>query len=208
MRGSFDNIEGKKFNRLTVIKYLGHSKWLCKCDCGNHTIVAASRLKNGTTKSCGCLQLEFVKKGAHRIHGLSKSKLSYVLGNMIERCYNPKNNRYKHYGARGIRVCDEWLNNHKSFYDWALANGYHEGLSIDRIDNDKDYSPENCRFVDNTVQMNNRSDNHYLTYQGKTMTISQWEKEIGIPRSTIQARINKLHWSIDKALTYPVRKRG
>lgn len=124
---------------------------------------------------------------------------------MKSRCYNPKDISYKNYGAKGISICEEWksLNN---FYDWAMSNGYREGLSIDRIDGNKNYCPENCRWATQYEQSNNRCNNHLLTYNGKTQTIRQWSDETGIEWYTINNRLSR-GWSIERTLTEPPKRK-
>lgn len=125
------------------------------------------------------------------IHGESKTKLNKVWRNMKDRCYNPNNSRYSHYGLRGISVCKEWVHSYISFRDWANINGYSDGLSLDRIDNDGDYTPDNCRWVDSVIQNNNFSRNKMICYNGITLSISQWSKRLGISRNTLDYRIKK-----------------
>lgn len=122
-------------------------------------------------------------------HGMRRTKIYKVWCSMKERCQNPHNKRYPRYGGRGIAVCPEWSNSFKAFYEWASAAGYSEGLSIDRVDNDKGYSPDNCRWATRKVQNRNYSRNHMITYKGKTMCIADWEHETGIKRSTILYRV-------------------
>lgn len=121
---------------------------------------------------------------------------------MKDRCYNLHNKRYSHYGARGITVCDEWRNDYAKFKQWAIDNGYSAGLSLDRINNDGNYCPNNCRWVNSVTQNNNFSRNHFVTYNGITLSISQWAKKTGIPRNTLDWRIAK-GWDIGKALNFP-----
>ena len=159
----FNDLTGMKFGRLTVMKKMpnnGNNKvvWLCKCDCGNETVVIGSRLYTGKTKSCGCLTREKTIERSTR-HGYVHSKLYNTRLRMIRRCTNPKDKDYSYYGGRGIKVCSEWLDKEKGvvvFCEWAKANGYKESLTLDRIDVNGDYSPNNCRWVTMTVQGNNR----------------------------------------------------
>lgn len=151
------------------------------------------------------------QKGVNNInykHGLKKHKLFSVWSNMLGRCYSPTHQAYKDYGARGITVCKEWKEDFVSFFMWAKKEGYRKGLSLDRIDNNKGYSPNNCRWVTMKEQSNNRRSNHLLTFNGRTQTMQQWAEETGINYWTIRDRLARCYWSIEKALTQPTRKRG
>ena len=200
-----------RFGRLTVIKrnrdkFIGKRKyvmWLCKCDCGNVVTVYATHLQQGRCKSCGCLKREKLIK-RNTTHGLSNTRLYQIYADMKDRCYNQNNSCYKDYGGRGIVVCNEWLNSFRNFYDWSIANGYKKSLTIDRIDVDGDYTSDNCRWSIQVEQQNNKRNNHLLTYNGETKTLSQWAKELGIKGVTLSARINIYGWSIERALTTPI----
>lgn len=178
---------GEKFGKLTVLSECEERKRGCKvykciCDCGNITYVMGTYLKIGRTLSCGCL------RGKKLIERNIEYRLNGVYKNMKTRCYNKNYYQYKDWGGRGIIVCDEWRNNFQAFCDWAIENGYKEGLQIDRIDNNKGYSPDNCRWVDVKTQSNNRRSNIYLTYNGKTQTMKQWAEELDINYMTIYMR--------------------
>lgn len=157
---------GQRFGRLTVLRRAGvtsqrQAKWLCKCDCGNECIVCRTCLVKGLTRSCGCLNIESIK-ARRTTHKKIHTRLYGVWANMIQRCTNPKHNRYHRYGGRGINVCDEWRNDFQSFYEWAMTTGYDENApkgecTIDRINNDKGYFPENCRWVDMKTQRHNQT---------------------------------------------------
>lgn len=151
---------GDKYGRLTVMemtnKRLNRSiVYKCKCACGNVVETTGTRLKSGLIKSCGCYQKEMASK-SNKTHGMSKSKLFMVWQDMIARCTRKTHHAYKYYGGRGISVFDDWKNNFESFHNWAINNGYYSGLTIDRINNDGNYEPSNCRWVTMKVQSNNR----------------------------------------------------
>lgn len=135
---------------------------------------------------------------------LRGTKLYNVWKEMRQRCNNPKHKHYKRYGDRGIKVCKEW-DDPEAFYNWAVNNGYKEGLTLDRINNDKGYSPDNCRWATIKEQCKNRSSNHLISCMGKTLTMIEWSELLKIPYDTLRARLNDYHWSIEKALTTPVR---
>lgn len=138
-------------------------------------------------------------------HGLSKNPLFYIHYMMIQRCHNPNHKHYSHYGAIGRTVCDEWRNDPKAFIEWAESHGYQKGLSLDRIDNEKGYSPDNCRWVDRYVQQNNMRRNHYLTIGGETHSISEWARIKGISKSTIEGRLQR-GLSDEEAVNLPVKR--
>jgi hypothetical protein len=159
---------GQNFGRLTVIRRegsdsYGSATWFCQCECGSACVVRGSSLIQGFTNSCGCLHKESAGKNLET-HRKTKTRLHTVWKSMKTRCYNPHSNSYKHYGERGITICDEWRNDFQAFYDWSMANGYDENAprgqcTIDRIDNDKGYSSDNCRWADQKTQQNNKSNN-------------------------------------------------
>jgi len=134
-------------------------------------------------------------------------KLHPIWRGMKARCYNPKALKYKHYGARGIEICDEWRNSYQKFYDWAINNGYVEGLTLDRINVNGNYEPTNCRWVTKTIQNRNKRNNRYLTYNGETKTICEWSEITGIPHTVLYNRIAFHKWDVESALTIPVGKR-
>lgn len=207
------DLSGQKFNNLQVLEYSytknNRGYWKCKCSCGNIRIVETNKLKSGRIKSCGCLNKN--KKGIENSlfkHGLEKTRIYSTWDNMKARCYNIKNKRFKNYGDRGIKICDEWKNNFMSFYNWAMENGYRDDLTIDRIDVNGNYEPSNCRWVTWKEQANNKTTNHYVEYNGYRYTLSQWSKilPIKISPTILKYRIDKLNWSIEDAFNKPVRR--
>lgn len=207
--GKLLNLTGQRFGRLVVVERSTNSKngkarWLCKCDCGNDTVVFSTSLVRGLTHSCGCLNSEIASE-RFSTHRLSESRLHKTWSDMKKRCYNPNSKSFPAYGGRGIEMCEEWKDDFQSFYNWAMAHGYADDLTIDRIDVNGNYSPENCRWVDKLTQANNCRTNHYLTFNGKTQSIAAWARELGVSDSLIRQRIVTLGWSVERALTEPSR---
>lgn len=201
------NLRGKRFGRWTVLDYVGNGKWECVCDCGTKKIHHTHTLIVGKSLSCGCLHREIMSKTA-KTHGLTKSRLYSVWRDIKCRCFDINDRGFKNYGGRGITMCNEWANNFMAFHDWAFANGYDESApqgkcTIDRIDTNGNYCPENCRWVDMKVQRNNTRFNTSLEYNGKIMTLSQWSKELGISKSTICYRLYQMGWDAEKTLATP-----
>lgn len=195
---TIQDLTGRKFNRLLVIEYKGRNKhnkpiWLCRCDCGNEKDILGERLtsKIKSVKSCGCFGVESRFK-----HHKANTSIYHLWAGMIQRCTNIKNNRYKDYGGRGITVCDKWLT-FEGFYE--DMGDRPKDKSLDRIDNNKGYCKDNCKWSTNKEQSNNTRINHYLTYKNKTQTTQQWSEELGIKLCTLQARVNR-NWSAERAL--------
>ena len=185
---------GQKFNKLTVIKMdhterykspkgknLNKKYYLCKCECGNTTIVYQGKLLSGQTKSCGCLQTK---------HGKYKSSLYNIWRGMKKRCDLTQSKDYKNYGGRGISVCQDWENDFKSFYDWSIKNGYQEGLTIDRKNNDGNYCQENCRWVSMKEQARNKRSNVIIEIDGEKKNITDWAEHIGVKRHILYWRFH------------------
>ena len=198
------DLTGMKFGRLFVVKRVENSKngramFLCKCDCGNEKSVVGKSLINCNTSSCGCLQKNATKKSNTK-HGKRHSRLYSIWYTMRMRCEYKKHKEYHNYGARGITVCEEWLHDFQAFYDWSMANGYKDDLTLDRKNGNGNYCPENCRWVTQKEQQNNRRNNHFITYNGVTKTMSEWGEEIGLLPGTIYARL-KRGWSVERTLT-------
>lgn len=202
--------KGQMFGRLKVIgdgrKIKGRLKYLCECSCEKHTqkLIDKNCLLSGRTLSCGCLRNKKVRERMTK-HGGKKKRLYHVWLSIKERCYNINDNRYKNYGGRGITVCDEWKDDYAAFEVWAIENGYDENAqygecTIDRIDFDKSYSPDNCRWISLKEQNNNRTTTIWLTHNGKTQTLLDWAKELQINPKTLRTRINR-GWSTEDVLT-------
>ena len=200
------DLTGERYGRLTVIKRAPNkgrtTVWECRCDCGKVKNVRQPDLRAGRTKSCGCMRHDMLMQ-KNTIHGLSDTRICGIWRSMKDRCSNPNNKAYCNYGGRGIKVCDEWFNSLEKFYQWSMENGYAEDLSIDRIDNDGNYEPENCRWVDRKIQNRNKRSNHIIEYKGKEKPLCDWADEFGIGYSTILRRLD-LGWTIEEALETPV----
>lgn len=202
------DLTGMKFGRLTVISRApnkkNHTKWNCICECGNSAIVDAYALTKGLTRSCGCLASETAAK-LLSTHGYSKTKLYSVYKAMRARCENPNTKHYEDYGGRGIFVCNEWKSNRVSFFKWAEENGYHEGLSIDRIDVDGNYEPSNCRWITMQEQQLNKRTNRILTINGVSKPCKCWADEAHISDKTLDKRL-RLGWNNYDAVFKPIKK--
>jgi hypothetical protein len=204
------DLTGQQFERLTVISRAentttGKAQWYCECECDKKIVVVrGEHLRSGHTTSCGCIQKENAAK-AQTVHSKSRSRIYRIWASLKKRIQNENNKNYKDYGGRGITICEEWESNFQAFNEWAISNGYTDNLTIDRIDNDKGYSPDNCRWITRKKQCNNKRNNSYITFRGSTKTLSEWAEEYGIQSSTILMRLRR-GWSIEKALTTPPRK--
>lgn len=207
-----ENLKGKKFNMLTLtgniqtrISVSGRTitEWECVCECGNRKYINRHSILYCNQMACGCLNL----KPTHYSHGHTGTRLYQAYLNMKARCYYKKGREYHNYGERGITVCDEWLgkNGASNFIEWSYRNGYSDNLTLDRIDVNKGYSPDNCRWITNKEQQSNRRDNHFITYKGRTQTITQWAEEIGISGKAFEKRI-RVWKDVEKAIETPVQK--
>lgn len=192
-----DDMIGKKFGKLTIIEEckerdkFGNKIYKCKCDCGNFVKIRGNGLKTGNNRSCGCL------RGVN--HGKTKEPLYWVWCSIKQRCYNHNDHRYGDWGGQGITMCYEWCNNFKTFYDWSMKNGYKKGLQIDRINNDGNYEPDNCRWVDRKTQARNKRNCKYYTINGGTHCLSEWCDILGLKYTTVNQRLHR-GWNIEKAL--------
>lgn len=204
------DMAGMRIGRLTVISRAENTRqnkaqWLCECDCGNEVVVSRRHLKDMSTLSCGCYRSDYAKDN-NSTHGMKGTRLYRIWSGMKDRCCNPKSKYWDRYGARGIAICQEWLG-FQEFYNWSIAHGYSKNLTLDRIDNDKGYSPENCRWATYSEQENNRRNNRILEFYGESHTVAEWSRIVGIDQRIIGQRIF-YGWSIERALTQKVRKRG
>lgn len=207
-----NRLVGKRVGRLTVVANTGkhqsgHVVWLCKCDCGNYTEVITSNLnpnRFNATLSCGCLRKENATK-----HNLSNTTIYKTLVSIKGRCKNPSSRFYSLYGGRGITLCDEWdgEKGFENFYNWSISNGWKKGLSIDRIDNNKGYSPDNCRWTTQKVQANNTRRNRMITIDGETHSLTEWVEIKGICMGTVADRL-KRGWNEIDAIAKPIKKKA
>lgn len=199
------DLTNKRYDRLIVLGKAGRKgekvMWKCQCDCGNIVYVQTCNLNAHRVKSCGCLKDEKLIERSTK-HNQRHTKLYEVWKSMKQRCSNPNNKAYKNYGGRGIKVCDEWKNDFFPFYQWSMQNGYKDTLTIDRINVNGNYEPSNCRWVDRETQANNTRVNHYITFNNKTLTITQWARLMKVNKNLLYNRFKK-GWSIEKALTTP-----
>lgn len=207
MRKRMEVKQGTRFGMLTIIKevepyyYNGHPyrQFLCQCDCGKTSITTLGRLRIGMTKSCGC------QSGSRPNHKeLTNSRIYHIWSSMKQRCYDINAISFPNYGGRGISVCDEWRNDFMAFYNWAIAHGYNESLTIDRIDCNGNYEPSNCKWATMKEQMQNKRNNVMLELNGERHTISEWSRITGIKCGALQGR-KYAGWSDEKTLTTPVK---
>ena len=205
--GKFRDITGKRFGRLTVVSRAEskNSKtfWDCICDCGKSAKVHIYNLTIGKTQSCGCLNREIIVKNSKN-HGLCAHPLYSIWKAVKRRCYNKNVSVFHYYGGRGIAICDEWICDFKNFYEWAIKNGYKSGLSIDRINNNGNYSPENCRWSTMSEQARNRRNSMVVSYNGEAKHLLEWCKILGLNYGTVKGRLNKSGWSVEKAFETPI----
>ena len=206
--GKVIDLTGQKFGRLTVL-YRGVNlkprvtRWVCQCDCGKIKTVTAGNLKAGTTVSCGCYRYDI----RPRTHGMTRTRIYVIYNDIKMRCYQKQCRNYERYGGRGIKMCDEWLNDPSAFIKWAYENGYDENAprgacTIDRIDVNGNYEPANCRWTDARTQANNRTNTVYLEYNGEKHSIAEWSRIVGIGRTTLRFRLQS-GWSVERILTEP-----
>ena len=200
----FDDLTGETINGIKIIRLIKkeyhHNTWEGICPfCNNPFTFVGGRTRLKTLKRCETC----TRKETSSTHGLSKTRIYKTYNSMKKRCYNENNSDYKHYGARGIKLCDEWIGKDGfiNFYDWSMKNGYQEHLTIDRIDVDGNYEPNNCRWVELKIQENNRTNNRIITFNGETHTLAEWSEITGINYNTLSTRIYQRNWDISRALT-------
>lgn len=191
------DLTGQKFGLLTVIGLAEtdtrKTYWVCKCDCGNMKTVRSDSLLCGAIKSCGCIkrkQDEVNLTKNHR-HKMSGTRIYSEWQGMKGRCYNKGSARYADWGGRGIEVCEQWRNSFESFYTWSMANGYQDNLTIDRIDNNGNYCPENCRWVGQQEQCRNRRSNINITIGNSTRTLMEWCEIFQVDYTNVNARYHR-----------------
>lgn len=207
---------GTKFGKWTVVEevspiYISNKPrrmFKCQCECGNIKEVQLYCLRNGHSTSCGCEQRKRASE-ANLKHGLTdKHPLYCTWKNMKKRCNSPYSSEYSNYGGRGIKICKEWLDSFNCFYEWAINNGWNKSLTIDRIDVNGNYCPENCRWVDIKTQMNNTTKNHYIEYNGNTFTLSTLAEHLNIPYNIVRYRISKCNWNVEQLINYYDRNKS
>lgn len=204
------DLTGQRFGRLVVVERAqnigARTAWLCKCQCGNEHIALGGNLRQGNATSCGCYHREIASK-VNTKHQKSRDKNYIEWSGIKTRCYNEMFDQYINYGGRGITMCDRWRESFEAFYEDVskLPHFGEKGYSLNRIDNDGNYEPNNVEWSDKIVQANNKRNNRLLTYNGKTQTMAQWSKDKKIPSSVIFKRLS-LGWSVDEILTKPVRQ--
>lgn len=199
------DLTGQKFGKLTVIERAendrqGNAQWFCKCECGNMKVVRGYQLTSCKTRSCGCLV------GHNGTHHKSKTRLFNIWQSMRQRCNDANCQNYKNYGAKGIRVCKEWQKKFESFENWSITNGYTDKLTIDRINPNGNYCPENCRWVDMKTQQQNRNNNHLITINEETKCLAEWCRIYHISPSGVWVRVQK-GMNIVEAIIIPSKLR-
>lgn len=207
--GNVKDISGQRFGRLVVLSFVGttsdrKAKWLCQCDCGNRSVHTGKRLRTSHTQSCGCLRQEVAAR-KNTTHGMTHTTEYTIWAGILDRCYRKNNEAYPRYGGRGITVCDRWRESFENFYTDMGERPARE-YSIDRINNDLGYSPDNCRWATGIEQCNNTRRNHILEFGGERLTVTQWARKLGIQRSTLNDRVQR-GWPVEIILTTPVKTR-
>lgn len=188
---------GKRFNNVVVLSYDKNNYYTCKCDCGKIFKRRKDSILNKNNKTCGSCQRE--------CHGDTHTRLYNIYKNMISRCIKSYANHYEDYGGRGISICDDWKKSYLSFKNWSMKNGYRNNLTLDRINNNGNYEPSNCRWVTRKVQSNNTRRNKMITYKGKTQSFGSWCDELNIKRTTLRKKLEHTNYDLEKALKLPYK---
>ena len=201
----FIDLTGNRYSNLVVLEKAysenGVVIWKCKCDCGKITLVRGQNLKSGAVKSCGCLRIN--AKPTLR-HNMSNTRLYKIWASMKNRCYTPSHHSYKNYGGRGIGLCDDWKDAPDAFFDWAKSSGYTDEMTIERIDVNGNYCPENCTWIPANEQQRNRRSCQFFTHNGVTKNLMDWCHDLGLDYKNVHNRIHKLGWSFERAISEPV----
>lgn len=192
------DLTGQRFGRLVALKKSERTDarrntwWICQCDCGKIAEVRTVCLRRGTTKSCGCYNSEKAREHGKQMmtkHGWYGTRVYHIWHSIVDRCSNPKCPQYHNYGGRGIKMCDEWRQHPELFCEWAMANGYADNLSIDRIDANGNYEPSNCRWITMAEQQTNKRNNVLITYEDETHCVAEWARLLGVHQFNIYNRI-------------------
>lgn len=202
--GRLIDITGNKYGRLTVIQHLGVKTrrthyWRCQCECGNIIETSGDNLKKGNSKSCGCISKEC---SWNKTHGMAKTTEYAIWNSMKMRCINPNNEAYSNYGGRGIKVCERWANSFENFYQDMGKRP--EGMSIDRINVNGNYCPENCRWATIEEQSRNKRDNVYIEYKGERKILSDWANDLNMSVAALSNRLNKYGYTIEEAFNIEI----
>lgn len=200
-----NDLTGKRFGHWVVISRAEnkghHTMWNCKCDCGTEKSVYASHLTSGMSPSCGCMTRGAIGE-LNRSHGMSRTRIYEIWCGIKKRCENPNSSGFHIYGSREIKICDLWRHDFLEFYDWAIKNGYSKTLTIDRIDVNGDYCPENCRWVDAKTQSNNTRRTIIVNYNEESLSVKQLSEKIGVNYNRLLKAIRKYNMSVDDAIAY------
>lgn len=200
MPNHLKDISGQKFGRWTVCKHVGNGRWECKCECDESAVVRGSHLKDGTSRSCGCLKLELTAERMRKsmtTHGMYGAPEYKIWAQMRARCTNPEHPSWRYYGGRGVRVCAAWEKFENFIHDMGRRPS--DRHSIDRTDNGLLYSKETCRWATRSEQANNTRRNVRIAYQGRTKTLTEWARTFGVNRELVRGRL-RLGWNIEEAI--------
>lgn len=213
------DISGNKYGRLLVLSQDGNRKsesngltetmWKCQCDCGNILSVPKHLLTSGNTRSCGCLKRDH-NKAVWTKHGKTNTRLYRIWQSMKYRCYSKSSGAYKYYGGKGVRVSDLWIveNGFQNFYEWAMANGYNDNLTIERVDVNGDYTQSNCTWIPKESQTKNRTNTNWVYHNGEKYTLTDASKKYGFDRATIRKRIKTCNGDSNAAIEELIKDRN